>query len=289
MRASTASKIRRSPPTTAAARRFQAPVSWTAAAASRRTPDRTVRRRCRPPSGRRALRPRGRRGVAPGDPPVGVARPGGHVGGVERAAQRRRARRRPRRTARAARELQPLAGDVADAHHGAAGRPARPSISRWRPRGWPRQRAKASPRLEQPLDRLLDLGRLGRVRARAEAEHARRPAARRRRGRIAFDRRLGVGPVPGDQDLRLAARGTAPRDRAGRWSARVRLRVRGSRRVQLRRPIRCRTAVRPTPAAQHQDGEAGDLGVGGPVEREASRRRRAARASARSSRASRSR
>ena len=113
---------------------------------------------------------------------------------------------------------------------------------------------------EQPLCRLLDPGRLGRLEPRAEARARATAAANRRQGEIALDRRLRVRAVPGDENLRFAAQhqrravelGVGPREFG----------------------LELANAPRPDPAAdqvkdggdgreqhQRQDGEAGDIGL----------------------------
>ena len=141
--------------------------------------------------------------VGPGDMAVDVARPGGVGDRVEQSAQRVERRLRLGVAVAQPGELQPLAGDVADAHHRATGDGAAVDVemAALEAGGGERERFAA---IEQPLDRLLQRrGETG-LEPRREGEDA---ARRRRVGdqrEIAFDPRLAVGRVPGEQDLRLA-------------------------------------------------------------------------------------
>ena len=101
------------------------------------------------------------------------------------------------------RELQPLAGNVADAHHGAAGDGAAVDLemAALEAGGGERERFAAA---EQPLDRLLQICGEAGLEPRGEGEHAARRGRVGDEREVALDARLAVGLIPGEQDLRLA-------------------------------------------------------------------------------------
>ena len=101
------------------------------------------------------------------------------------------------------RQLQPLAGNVEDAHHGAAGDGAAVDLemAALEARGGERERLAAA---EQPLDRLLQRRGEAGLEPRGEREHAARRGRFGDEREVAFDPRLAVGPIPGEQDLRFA-------------------------------------------------------------------------------------
>ena len=122
MRASTASKVRRSPPTTADARRFQAPRLLDRSrcfAAHRRIEQLAALIDRRLVVGR--IDGLGVGDIAPGDPALGVARPCRHVGGFERAAEPVQSALGLSELLAQLRQLKTLSRNVADAHDGAAG------------------------------------------------------------------------------------------------------------------------------------------------------------------------
>ena len=131
----------------------------------------------------------------------------------------------------------------------------RPTISRWRPRWLKAGRQKASPRLSSRATASSAVA--------APRAPARRRSSRTRRGagrvgddaEIALDRRLGVRPVPGDDDLRLAADDQAPRG-PSRAAATRKLRLHLARRA-ARRPD-----ARPDAKRRRRDGDEQDRAAG---------------------------
>ena len=141
--------------------------------------------------------------IGPGDLAVGAARPGGAGDRVEQRAQRAERGVGLGVTVAQPRELQPLAGNVEDAHHGAAGDGAAVDLemATLEARDGERERFAAA---EQPLDRLLQFRGEGGLEPRGEGQHAARRGRVGDEREVAFDARLAVGPIPGEQDLRLA-------------------------------------------------------------------------------------
>ena len=104
----------------------------------------------------------GVRNVAPDDPAHGVARPCGHVGGFERAAQALESALGVSEFVAQLRQLKALARNVADAHHGGAGH--RPTVDLQMAAAQADDRGgERFATAEEPLRRLLDLGRLRRT------------------------------------------------------------------------------------------------------------------------------
>ena len=80
-----------------------------------------------------------------------------------------------------------------------------PLISRWRPSATDRRHRKRFATVEKPLRRFLDLSRDRRLEPLGGIEASRSERRVRDNSQIAFDHRLGLRAIPGDQDLRLAA------------------------------------------------------------------------------------
>ena len=141
--------------------------------------------------------------IGPGDLAVGAARPGGARDRVEQSAQRVERGVGLGVAVAQPRELQPLAGNVEDAHHGAAGDGAAVDLemAALEARGGERERFAAA---EQPLDRLLQIRGEAGFEPRGEREHAARRGRVGDEREVAFDPRLAVGLIPGEQDLRFA-------------------------------------------------------------------------------------
>ena len=160
-------------------------------------------------SGDRGLSVRGVNGLSVGDIAPDelahcVARPCRHIRGFERAAQAVQGALGFSEQITQLRQLKALARDIADAHHRAAGH--------WAPVEFEMAAPQADDGSnegfaagQQPLRRLFDPGRLGRIEPRAEGEHARRQRRIGDEGEIALNGRLRVQTIPGDEDLRLAA------------------------------------------------------------------------------------
>ena len=180
--------------------------------------------------------------IGPGDLAVGAARPGGARDRVEQRAQRAERGVGLGVAVAQPRELQPLAGNVEDAHHGAAGDGAAVDLemAALEARGGERERFAAA---EQPLDRLLQIR--GERRARATRRTPARGAARARRRRARSRLRSRGSPSGRSQASRIC--GSLARNRLARSSAaRVRassLASSASRWVQRRRPTRWSEAV----------------------------------------------
>ena len=141
--------------------------------------------------------------VGPGDLAVSAARPGGARDRVEQSAQRVERGVGPGVAVAQPRQLQPLAGNVEDAHHGAAGDGAAVDLemTALEARGGERERLAAA---EQPFDRLLQRRGEAGFEPRSEREHTARRGRFGDEREVAFDPRLAVGPIPGEQDLRFA-------------------------------------------------------------------------------------
>ena len=141
-------------------------------------------------------------GIDPGEFAEPVARPGGVADRIEQAAQRLEVARGARQRLAQPARLEPVAGDVADAHHGASGDGA--------PLGLEVAAAEAHDRQPEPLaafaqlgDTNLELLRLLRWQPRPEPEHAAQDRHVADEGRIALDVRLAGGEPPNDGDLRF--------------------------------------------------------------------------------------
>ena len=143
-------------------------------------------------------------GVAPDHPPLGVASPREDRSLFERQTRGGGGRLGLGDLLAHAGRLEPVAGNVADPHHGAARYGAAEDFE-MAPAQAQRRQTEGFPPIEEAQHRILRPARgLGREPG-GEVEHALRHGHVGQKAEIAFDRRLDVRPIPGDDDLRVAA------------------------------------------------------------------------------------
>ncbi len=177
---------------------------------------------------------------------------------VEQGAQRRERAVGFGVTVAQTRQLQPIAGDVANAHDRVAGdgAPVDLEMASLQARGGDRERLASA---QQSLDGLLHRGGERGLEPRGEREHAARQGRVGDQREIALDARLAVGPIPGDENLRLAGQeeigAIKPGARAGELAGEFALPARPSPPTQ-----QVQRSGQNRKEQQQQDDEAGDVG-----------------------------
>ncbi len=216
--------------------------------------------------------------IGPRDAPLGVPSPGGMRDRVEQRAQRGERAVGLGVAVAQARQLQAVAGDVANAHDRVAGDRASVDLemASFQARGGDRERLASA---EQSLDRLLRLGGEPGLEPRRERQHAARQGRVGDQREVALDPRVAVGPFPGDEYLRLAGQkeigAIEPGARAGEFARQFALPLRPSPpSEQMQRGGQDREKQ------QQQNDEAGDVGR----QRRLARRQRGAEIGARARR-----
>ena len=154
---------------------------------------------------RLAVFPRDRaqeRFAAPLQTAVARARPGGMRQRVEQFSQSLKLRGRLGETFLKPQPLQPVAGNIANAHHRIGADSAAGKFEMAPLQARHRRRETLAAR-QQLADRLLDASGSLRVQPTAERENAARVHRLRNEAEFALDPRLGIGAVPDDDDLRF--------------------------------------------------------------------------------------
>ena len=139
-------------------------------------------------------------GVDPDNPALPVAHPRGAGHCVEQGAERIRLHQRACVTLAQLRQLQPVAGDIANAQHGAACNGAAIGLN-VSPRNGEQRQAKAFAALAQSLDAGLELGRKIGRKPGAERQHAARGRGLQHQRDVAGNVRFVAGGPPRDHDL----------------------------------------------------------------------------------------